>query len=177
MCHVPRRKATLFFAAGRIAAPPDTAPGPRAVLVGISQSSGAVPTRAERIPGHLRLVAGPATWTEPLPSLPFTHLYQNLGRSDQARGPMLGRSLHQSNGQTTQRSLASLRRVTGLGAPLTLVLMRALPCCQVTVHFGHVIEDCHARKCLDDLEDLLDLRLHMNEGDLAATFLELLADD
>ena len=57
---------------------------------------------------------------------------------------------------------------------LLVLQVRALPGGQVTIQFRHVFEDRHARQRLHDLEDFLDLRLHVDEGRLATALLELL---
>jgi len=46
--------------------------------------------------------------------------------------------------------------------------MSVLPRRQVTVEFGNTLEHRYTRQGLHDLEDLLDLGLHVNEGCLAA---------
>ena len=52
--------------------------------------------------------------------------------------------------------------------------MLALSYCQVSIQLGVVLEDRHSRKRLDDLEDLLDLGLHVDEQSLAPPLFELL---
>src|ERR1019366_5781313 len=59
--------------------------------------------------------------------------------------------------------------------PLLVVLMRALARRQVPIQLGHILEDRHARKRLDNLENLLDLGLHMDERSLTAALLDLFA--
>ena len=46
---------------------------------------------------------------------------------------------------------------------LLVLKVRALTGGQVTIEFFHVFEDRHARQRLHDLEDFLDLRLHVDE--------------
>src|SRR5437867_898345 len=52
---------------------------------------------------------------------------------------------------------------------------RALAGRQITIHLGQIFEHGHAWQGFDDLENLLDLRLQMNERGLAAAFFECLA--
>jgi hypothetical protein len=50
--------------------------------------------------------------------------------------------------------------------------MGVLPRREVTVEFGHILEHGDAGKRLHDLEDFLDLRLHVDERRLAPVSLE-----
>lgn len=53
--------------------------------------------------------------------------------------------------------------------------MRPLPRGEVAIHFGRILEHRHARQRFHDLEDFLNLRLHVNERRLAAALFQRFA--
>src|SRR5262245_8469535 len=63
-------------------------------------------------------------------------------------------------------------RSPSCGSPLLLLKVRALPHSQVMIQFGHVLEHGNPGQRFYDLEDLLNLRLHVDERSLAAAFLK-----